>query len=88
MQTLLLLSLLLALSSCWGLPEEESLALAEEESLSLAPTWVSLCGQGHAYLFSTDSTTWANSMETCQLLGGYLARIDTLGENYCLLRWD
>lgn len=73
-----LLSLLVSLSSCWSQPEKES--------LSLAPSWVSLCGQGHAYLFSTDSSTWANSMETCQLLGGYLARIDTLGENYCLLR--
>ena len=55
---------------------------------SHTPQWVPLCNEGHQYLFSDPSQDWLNwneAKEMCQLLGGYLVRIETRHENNCLL---
>merc|ERR1712059_50854 len=51
------------------------------------PHWVELCGEGHAYVFSTESTTWANAKGTCEVMGGTLAKIETIEENSCLVKY-
>merc|ERR1711874_139162 len=49
------------------------------------PHWVSLCDKGHSYLFSEDTLDWNSARQMCQLLGGYIARIENRHENNCLL---
>ena len=52
---------------------------------SHTPHWEPLCDKGHQYLFSEELVDWKNAREMCQLLGGYLVKIETRHENNCLL---
>ena len=52
---------------------------------SHTPHWEPLCDKGHQYLFSEELVDWNNAREMCQLLGGYLVKIETRHENNCLL---
>ena len=52
---------------------------------SHTPHWEPLCDKGHQYLFSEEAVDWNNAREMCQLLGGYLVRIENQHENNCLL---
>ena len=49
------------------------------------PHWEALCDKGHQYLFSEETVDWNSAREMCQLLGGYLVRIENRHENNCLL---
>merc|ERR1740124_918971 len=51
------------------------------------PRWISLCDKGHKYLFSHDGLDWVSAGEMCELLGGYLVRIENRHENNCLLAY-
>merc|ERR1712126_424286 len=65
-----------------------SLYLAEIKDQKLSvPHWVSLCDKGHKYFFSEEAINWNNAREMCQLLGGYLARIENRHENNCILAY-
>merc|ERR1739838_685667 len=55
-----------------------------EERKSTA-SWVSLCDEGHSYLFSEETADWAESSVMCEELGGYLVRIENRHENNCIL---
>ena len=51
------------------------------------PAWVSLCDEGHQYLFSEDETDWNSAREMCKLLGiisHKMSTITILGHN-CFL---
>jgi len=50
-----------------------------------SPNWVQLCDEGHQYLFSEELLDWNNAKEMCELLGGYLVRIENRHENNCIL---
>ena len=56
---------------------------------SHTPHWEPLCddrpGDRHQYLFSEEPVDWNSATEMCQLLGGYLVRIENRHENNCLL---
>ena len=52
---------------------------------SHTPHWEPLCDKGHQYLFSEEPVDWNSATEMCQLLGGYLVRIENRHENNCLL---
>ena len=52
---------------------------------SHTPHWEPLCDKGHQYLFSEETLDWNNAREMCQLLGGYLVRIENQHEHNCLL---
>ena len=43
---------------------------------SHTPHWEPICDKGHQYLFSEESVDWNSATEMCQLLGGYLVRIE------------
>merc|ERR1719315_517953 len=63
-----------------------SYKLEKAKALKISvPHWVSLCDKGHKYLFSEDALDWNSAKEMCELLGGYLARIENRHENNCLL---
>ena len=55
-----------------------------EERKSTA-SWISLCNEGHSYLFSEETANWAESSVICEELGGYLVRIEKRRENNCIL---
>ena len=60
---------------------------ASSKNKSHTPHWEPLCDKGHQYLFSDipQPTDWNSAREMCQLLGGYLVRIENRHENNCLL---
>merc|ERR1711976_398907 len=71
---------------CLFILQASSLNLAEIKKQNLsAPRWESLCDKGHKYLFSEETVNWNDAREMCQLLGGYLARIENRHENNCIL---
>ena len=41
----------------------------------------------HEYLFSDEKIDWNSAREMCELLGGYLVRIDNRYENNCILNY-
>ena len=43
------------------------------------------CAKGHKYLFSEETADWNEAKEMCQILGGYLVKIENRHENNCLL---
>lgn len=57
--------------------------------------WVSLCDEGHQYLFSTEYSSecpfsgypanWDEARDNCDKLGGYLVKIENRHENNCIL---
>merc|ERR1711971_472954 len=51
------------------------------------PDWKELCGQGSLYLISEDLQNWSDAANNCELYGGFLAQIDSLEENFCLLEY-
>merc|ERR1711970_815784 len=58
--------------------------LHNEKAVS-PPEWVKLCDSHSSYLFSEETDTWHDAAEMCELFGGYLAQIDSMAENYCLV---
>ena len=42
------------------------------------PAWVSLCDEGHQYLFSEDEMDWNSARETCKLLGIISHKMSTI----------
>merc|ERR1712037_131199 len=65
---------------------ENSIKLTSfSENKSHTPHWEPLCDKGHQYLFSEETVDWSSALEMCQLLGGYLVRIENQHENNCLL---
>ena len=65
-----------------------SIELTESsKNKSHTPHWEPLCDEGHQYLFSDipQPLDWNSAREMCQLLGGYLVRIENRQENNCLL---
>merc|ERR1712037_1087594 len=63
-----------------------TLAFGQTPSLKW-PEWEELCGQGSFYLFSEDLQSWSDAANNCELYGGYLAQIDSMVENFCLLEY-
>ena len=62
-----------------------TLLLASQQYLTASvPSWVSLCG--HQYLFSEYTHNWYDARDECRLYGGYLAKIENLHENNCLIK--
>ena len=59
--------------------------MGSSKNKSHSPHWEPLCDKGHQYLFSEETLDWNNAREMCQLLGGYLVRIENQHENNCLL---
>merc|ERR1711997_473798 len=55
------------------------------ENKPATPHWEPLCDKQHQYLFSDESIDWESAREMCELLAGYLVRIDNRHENNCLL---
>merc|ERR1712109_110452 len=53
------------------------------DTKSYTPHWEPLCG--HQYLFSEEKVDWNAAREMCQLLGGYIVRIENRHENNCIL---
>ena len=85
-RTLFISGILILFASILGVSSIESTESSKNKSHS--PHWVPLCNEGHQYLFSDLSQDWLNwneAKEMCQLLGGYLVRIETRHENNCLL---
>ena len=73
---------------CLSILQASSLNLAEIKDQKLsAPHWVRLCDKGHKYLFSEEAVNWNDARAMCQLLGGYLARIENRHENNCILAY-
>merc|ERR1712110_182263 len=75
-------------------PIVSSFKLTESnENKPATPHWEPLCDnlspndKQHEYLFSDESIDWESSREMCELLGGYLVRIDNRHENNCLLNY-
>ena len=75
-------------------PIVNSLKLTESnENRPVTPHWEPLCDnlspndKQHQYLFSDELIDWESSREMCELLGGYLVRIDNRHENNCLLNY-
>ena len=56
-----------------------------EERKDTKSYWVSLCDEGHSYLFSEETGDWAESSVMCEEYGGYLVRIENRHENNCIL---
>ena len=54
-------------------------------SIPVRNTWDEICG--NQYLLSTDKATWAQAKSNCELFGGYLAQINGVIENNCLLEY-
>merc|ERR1719500_1507812 len=61
--------------------------LASGKTKSKWADWEELCGQGSFYLFSEDLQSWSDAANNCELYGGYLAQIDSMEENFCLLEY-
>ena len=59
----------------------------EVTSKTSNPQWEQLCGKGHQYLFSEDELDWNEAQANCELLGGYLVRIEDIHENNCILKY-
>ena len=63
------------------------------ENKPATPHWEPLCDnlspndKQHEYLFSDESIDWNSAREMCELLTGYLVRIDNRHENNCLLNY-
>merc|ERR1711887_512820 len=57
------------------------------EKVGSPPKWVELCDHHSSYLFSEDVNTWQDAAEMCELFGGYLAKIDSMAENYCIVEY-
>ena len=64
------------------------------ENKPATPHWEPLCDnlssdgtKQHQYLFSDESIDWESAREMCELLAGYLVRIDNRHENNCLLNY-
>ena len=63
------------------------------EKKPATPHWEPLCDnlspndKQHQYLFSDEATDWNSAREMCELLAGYLVRIDNRHENNCLLNY-
>merc|ERR1711970_315010 len=57
------------------------------EKVVSPPKWVELCDHHSSYLFSEDVSTWQDAAEMCELFGGYLAKIDSMAENYCIVEY-
>ena len=76
-------------------PIVSSLKLTESNEFKpVTPHWEPLCDnlspndEQHEYLFNGDETiNWNSAREMCELLGGYLVRIDNRHENNCLLNY-
>ena len=45
--------------------------------------------EGHKYLYSSgeERLTWHDSLAECELLGGWLVAVDSLGEQNCLVKF-
>ena len=59
----------------------------EVTSKTSNPHWEQLCRKGHQYLFSEDALDWNEAKAMCELLGGYLVRIEDIHENNCILKY-
>ena len=61
----------------------------EVTSKTSTPHWEQLCRKDldHKYLFSEEAVDWNNARAMCELLGGYLVRIEDIHENNCLLKY-
>ena len=70
---------------CLSVFQVNSLNADINDPKNYLPHWEPLCEKGHEYLFSEESTGWDSAREMCQLLGGYLARIENRHENNCIL---
>ena len=79
-------------------PIVNSLELTKSnEKKPLTPHWEPLCdklspndkqpNKQHQYLFSDETIDWNSAREMCELLAGYLVRIDNRHENNCILNY-
>ena len=69
-------------------PIVNSFKLTESnENKPATPHWEPLCDKQHEYLFSDELLDWNSAREMCELLTGYLVRIDNRHENNCLLNY-
>ena len=75
-------------------PIVNSLKLTESnENKPVTPHWEPLCDnlspndKQHQYLFSDETIDWNSAREMCELLAGYLVRIDNRHENNCILNY-
>ena len=59
----------------------------EVTSKTSTPDWEQLCRKGHQYFFSEDALDWNEAKAMCELLGGYLVRIEDIHENNCILKY-